>query len=413
MPWLPSFLRRPGRKVRSDSIPIILELGSFDKGGLEKVVLDSALLLQARGFDVHIVTGGSVGYLGSVARDKGLSVHQLEGPNKQKPYIKLLREIAPALAISHFSDVGYPLFKSRGIPNVTFIHNVYAFLSPDEIARFRSNDSYVNRYISVSRNATRYAVEKLGIDANKIATIPNGLIISEHEAREAQPPELTRESFGLKPDDFVFANVASYNLHKGHYLMAAAMTKILERRADIKVLCIGNVVFPPHIEELRAYLADKGLDKHILMPGYYPRIQDVFRLSDAFLLASFIEGWSIAMNEAMFYGKPMILTDTGAAAEVIENEDIGILVPNAYGAPTALDSQLLDDLAYRPQTYATADTLAAAMIRMAEEREMWRQKGLDGRRKIYERFDFSDVVFQHEKVMRETIEKTSQSARKS
>lgn len=113
------------------------------------------------------------------------------------------------------------------------------------------------------------------------------------------------------------------------------------------------------------------------------------------------------MNEAMFYRKPMILTDTGASAEVIEGNDIGILVPNEYGDTPNLNSKLLDELAYAPRSYKIAPMLADAMNQMASNREQWRKKAEAGRQKIYERFDFSDIVKRYEEIIENVVRQKS------
>ena len=165
------------------------------------------------------------------------------------------------IALSHFSRFGYALFQELGIRNITYIHNVYAFLSGDVLNNFIKDDIHVDRYISVSPNATRYAVSKFGISADKIETIPNGLCIDEHINRLGSVPQLRREQFRLKDDDYVFLNVASYNLHKGHYLMADAMRILLRKRTDIKILCIGNVIHQSHIDEFQSYLKAEGFNR--------------------------------------------------------------------------------------------------------------------------------------------------------
>jgi glycosyltransferase involved in cell wall biosynthesis len=401
-------LFRPSRRRRTDGkLGVLIELASFDKGGLEKVVLDSAIAFDRNRFDVTIITPGKVGHLGTVARNAGLRVIGLPAEDLHGAYERVLTELSIDVAMSHFSDVGYVLFARHKIPNITFIHNVYAFFSPEQGETFARNNQYVDCYVSVSKNATRFAVENLGVSANKVKTVPNGLIISEHEARDKKPAKLTRAELGLADTDYVFANIASYNLHKGHYVMADAMRHLLQQRRDVKILCVGNVIYPPHVQALRQYLTEHNLDQHILMPGYFPDVEDVHRVTDAFLLPSFIEGWSIAMNEAMFYQKPMILTDTGASAEVIENNDIGILVPNEYGDTPNLNSRLLDELAYAPRSYKIAPVLADAMNQMASHREEWRERGLTGRRKIYERFDFSNIVKRYEEIIENVVEQKS------
>jgi glycosyltransferase involved in cell wall biosynthesis len=241
-------------------------------------------------------------------------------------------------------------------------------------------------------------VGRLGINAEKIVTVPNGLIMAEHEARKAFAVPAMRSEYGIKDSDYLFLNVASYNLHKGHYLMVDAMRKILKVRNDIKILCIGNVINPAHVKELKRYLNNEGLDRHILMPGHFPNIESFYQISDAFLLPSFVEGWSIAMNEAMFYEKPMILTDTGAAAEVIENNDIGILLDNEYGDILDLNHNKLDDVAYRRREFRTSSILADAMMQFANNREYWQAAGRKGKEKLMRHYDFANTVDTYEKI---------------
>lgn len=378
-----------------NKIKIAIEIDTFDKGGLQKVVLDSALQLNPEKYYVIIICVNGGGYWFNVARQKGVKVYTLDAVRKTKQYQNILIENQIDIACSHFSRVGYPVFKSLGIMNITFIHNVYAFMPPNIIQNFQADDQLVNLYISVSNNATRYAVNCLGIKPEKIITIANGLIIKDYEKNT---PIVDRQQFGLKQDDYVFLNVASYNLHKGHYLMAEAIKKIKKIRKDIKLICIGNEIYPPHVKEFRKYLIENELEDCMLMPGYFTNVESFYKMSDAFLLPSYIEGWSIAMNEAMFYKKPMILTDTGGAAEVIENNDIGMLIPNEYGDVTNLDSKLLDNLAYEKREFKITQDLVTAMIEFADHRDYWLNAGKKGHDKIRANYDFSKVISQYESI---------------
>ncbi|MCG6205037.1 glycosyltransferase [Rhodopseudomonas sp. HC1] len=386
-------------------INALIEVSSFDKGGLEKVVLDSAILLKELGVKPLIVSCRAAGHLAEVAKAAEVEVVSLPETNTLEAYRSLVAGRRIDISMSHFSRLGYPIFRERGIPNVTFIHNVYAMLDVAGVAAFKADDAYVDRYISVSRKATEYAVGPLGIKPAKIETIPNGLIIEEHLRREAQAVPVQRERFGLSDDDYVFLNVASYNLHKGHYLMADAMNLILNLRSDVKILCIGNVIYPPHIEQLTRFLDDAGLSRHIIMPGYFEDVTPLLQMADAFLLPSFLEGWSIAMNEAMFHGKPMILSDTGGSRDVIEENDIGLIVANEYGEVTNLNSPRLNELAYSRRKYETAPKLARAMLEFADNREHWAEAGRRGRAKIFEKYRFEKIVGQYVDVLKGVIKR--------
>jgi len=390
-------------------INLLIELNSFDKGGLEKVVLDSALRFNKEEFNVVIVAIKKIGLLSEIARKNGIRVYTLERFEssilKYLYFIYIILKNKIDISCSHFSHAGYLFYWILRIPNITFIHNVYAFLSDDMMGKLRTYDKFITTYVSVSKKATEYAVNKIGLSKNKIITVPNGLIIEEHEERLNKINKINRSDFGLSENDYVFLNVASYNLHKGHYLMADAMMKILKERSDIKILCIGNVIVEDHINKFKNYLKENGLEKNILMPGHYTNIESFYDISDAFLLPSFIEGWSIAMNEAMFYEKPMILSNTGGASEVIENSDIGILIESEYGDISNLDCKILDYNAYEKRTFETSQLLADAMINFANKKEYWKEAGKNGREKIVNLYNFDKVVLKYEDIIIDILKK--------
>ena len=372
-------------------LTIAVELSSFDKGGLEKVVLDSAIDFRRCGVEPIIISCGPVGHLGEIAQKKGIEVVSIPGGDPHSFYESVLRSRKVDISMSHFSYTGYKTFKKLGIPNITFIHNIYAMLRNEALSDFIQSDAHVDRYISVSNLATDYVVGKYGISREKITTIPNGLNIREHQDRkDGTKSDLTK--FGIKEGDYVFLNVASYNLHKSHYLMADAMRLILQKRRDIKIICVGNVVYQPHFRQLKADIDNWGLQENILFPGYFDDVAPLHLAADAFLLPSLIEGWSIAMNEAMFYGKPLILTETGGAPQVISNSDIGLLIPNEYGEILNLDSHLLDQIAYDQRRFKTAPYLANAMTTFADNRETWKKKGLRGYQKVLDNYNFWKVT---------------------
>ena len=383
---------------------LLIELENFDKGGLQKVVYDSAVLFHKHGIQTTILSIGKVGLLAEEAQKEGIEVIGLKKTAKLDDLQNILKTHRVNISCSHFSYFGYPLYYRLGIPNVTFIHNVYAFLCGEVLQRFKDSDRYVDQYIAVSKNAARYALEKLGVGRNKTSIIGNGISVEEHLKKMETLPAVDRESLGLKDEDYVFLNVASYNLHKGHYIMANAMEKLLALREDIKIICIGNVIYPPHVDTFKSYLRRKKIDKHILMPGFFENTTGFYKMADAFIMPSLIEGWSIAMTEAMYYEKPMILTNTGAAAEVIEDNDIGIIVENEYGDIVNLDAQLLDSIAYEKRQFKTAQFIGHAMANFADNRSYWYDAGKKGKEKVLSKHRLDQVVAQYEKIFLEVAQ---------
>src|SRR5690606_11444323 len=115
----------------------------------------------------------------------------------------------------------------------------------------------------------------------------------------------TRKDFGLTDSDYVFLNLASVDGRKGQNSIVSAMRAVVRRHPEVKVLIAGNVLDRGYYEELRKRIARWNLDNHILFTGFIAETEDLFRLSDAFLLPSIVEGWSIAKTEAMYFGLPL------------------------------------------------------------------------------------------------------------
>lgn len=391
--------------LKGSKINLLIELDTFDKGGLQKVVLDSAVRFNKELFEITIVSVNGGGYLAEVAREQNITVYELSGILKEQTYRKIILDRNINLSNSHFSNFGYKILKELNIPNITFIHNVYAFLRDKALHNFLVNDKYIDTYISVSNNCTKYAVDRLKLDESKIITIPNGLILEEHEERQKNANIMKRTDLGLLEDDYVFLNPASYNLHKGHYVMIDAMKKIIKTRTDIKILCIGNIIYKPHYDNLVKDLEVAGLTDYIILPGYVSGIENIYPIVDAFLMPSFIEGWSIAMNEAMFYKKPLLMTDTGGACDVIQNNDIGILINNEYGDTKNLYSEYLDDMAYNQKEFKISEKLANSMIEFADNKDYWKIAGEKGYKKILDLYNFDDVVKQYEKIFIDLVSK--------
>jgi len=55
------------------------------------------------------------------------------------------------------------------------------------------------------------------------------------------------------------------------------------------------------------------------------------------LLPSLWEGWSLALGKALYFGLPVVATDVGAARKLIDETELGILVPPPFADITEVD----------------------------------------------------------------------------
>ena len=84
----------------------------------------------------------------------------------------------------------------------------------------------------------------------------------------------------------------------------------------------------------------------------------------------------------MSLGLPLILSDVGSARAVIEDSDIGLIVPNPFEDVRLLRTpKLLEDFT-RDAKLPTLEALASAMYTIGSDRAGWRQRAQAGREKI-------------------------------
>lgn len=361
---------------------VLIETRTLDRGGLERVVAGMALELRARGFRVAIAVTERDGRIGAECRAAGLTVYA-PVPDAAA-FAQCLGIEQPDLVISHYSGIGAPAASRRGIPVVDVLHNAYIWAAPAEHEAIRKNAAYVSKYVAVSEFVRRYAMAKYGIAESRIVAAPNGIDADSLMEAAGRPPRVTRASLGIDSQAYVFVQVGSFYGTKAQAHSVSAMARIARQFPHARLVLVGSQDDRAYTDFVQQHIRRLGVEDRVLVRGETDSIADYYRLADAFLLSSLTEGWSLAMNEAMLFGLPMILTAVGGAAEVIEDEDIGLLVPAAYRDPREIGAADLWSLCTNPQP-PNLGALASAMGRFCAAPEEWRERGQRGKNKVLER----------------------------
>lgn len=367
---------------------IALQVESFDKGGLEEVVLTLARnLKKSRRVNVTIfVAGNVVGYLGKLAEDEGIPVVALHGS------VERLRAAVKAYHVDlvhlHYSVFGVLEYSRAGLPIVYTIHNCYVWADEAFIRQRAAAYGCVNAFIAVSDAVGRFFVSRFGISGERVMTIPNGLDLAYVEASSP----VARRDVGLSSEeDVVFINIASFNWLKFHALMVAAMERLVGKWRNAKLLFVGNTHEKACRDYVESEIARRGLGDSIRILDYVPkaRLMGLMAMSDCFILPSIVEGASIAVLEAMYAGLPLVLSDVGAARTMIEQGDIGLIVQNPYHAIEDLTWPLIVERYTRDPQMPNLEHLVAAMAQICADKGVWRERGRKGRAKVERLFNSS------------------------
>jgi len=377
---------------------IALAINSLDKGGLEEVVYTLAAQFDKRSFRPMVACAQKGGFLTKEALKRGLDVKAFEGDTKA--YESFLKQEDICLVNSHYTEFGTELTKKLGIPHISTIHNAYVWFDKAQRKHFMEQDRNVDHYIAVSSSVKKYLTDVLNISPERVTVIPNGVDTVLLNLLSQVPPRVTREGLGLEEDDFVFLNPASLDGRKNHHAIISAVARLRDKFPNLKVLCPGNVMDENYFQGVQARVQELGLESQILFPGFIKEKADLYRLANAFLLPSIVEGWSIAMTEALYFGLPLVLTDVGGARDVITEDWIGILVSNSFGEITNLTGENLGKFTVDPNP-SNLDELVAAMEDMITRRDFWEEHREDRRKLALEKYNIETMV----KRTQETFEK--------
>jgi glycosyltransferase involved in cell wall biosynthesis len=170
--------------------------------------------------------------------------------------------------------------------------------------------------------ALKNAMVALGISAEKIAVIPNGVDSERfHPIDRAE----ARKELGLLESGRVIVSVGALLRVKGHSLLIDAFAKLAPRHSDLRLYIVGE---GKSREELENQVRALGLADRISLVGIKPNEQLAawYSAADVMCLASSREGMPNVVLESLACGTPVVATRVGGTPEVLVSDDLGILV---------------------------------------------------------------------------------------
>ncbi len=362
---LPQVYQPAERRLR-----VLFQVQNFMQGGLEHVVLDIIAVLDPARFDVSLLVLGEEGPAAEKARERGLAVLRLDDKDREGAYRRLLQEKRIDVVNAHYSLFGAAIAHELGIPFLQTVHNSYVWLSEEEAGQHRQADRYTTGYICVSNAVASYADIRLGLPVEKMVVVPNGVDTRALDAaRETLDRDAERRALGYDQDDFVFLCTASITEVKAQRYLVQAAAEALLRNPLIRIALLGRpqdaVYAEIYAKDVRDEIERLGIGHAVQFLGYHPNPQKFYHLADAFVLPSFVEGWSLALAEALYAGLPVIASDVGSARELLARTG-GRLLPLPFGSLLDIDvDQFYQVLRERHPDFVSA--IAEALVAVAAD----------------------------------------------
>ena len=164
----------------------------------------------------------------------------------------------------------------------------------------------------------------------------------------------------------VVISTRSFEPIHGTFVFLDAMRHVLERRSDVRVILLGDGSLRPQVE---TFVKEYGLSSRILLPGQVPHelMPHYFNEADLYASATYSDGTSISLLEAMACGLPVIVTSEYGNREWVTPQVNGWLYP--AGDAEGLAGAVLEALDSETGRHA----MGKANLAIARERGDWEQ----------------------------------------
>ena len=179
---------------------------------------------------------------------------------------------------------------------------------------------------------------EVGIPLQRLTQIYNGVDLLRFRPASGARPSIPGCPF-VDPELWLVGTVGRMQRVKNQVTFARAFVELCTRapamRNLARLVLVGD---GPLRSEVESVLMNAGLQKHVWLAGERRDVPEILRGLDCFVLPSLAEGISNTILEAMASGLPVVATNVGGNAELVESGHTGELVP--AGDASALAGQM-------------------------------------------------------------------------
>ncbi|MBQ9273459.1 MAG: glycosyltransferase [Succinivibrio sp.] len=215
-------------------------------------------------------------------------------------------------------------------PNVRVIgvsHNCHT-VDPLDVMHSQPGDNYrflfdrnqrVDRVICLTKKQKADVEERWGAQAHPIDVIPHHFVPLPVPADSA-----ARTTGALPPHSLIM--IGRFAPAKDHAAALEVFSKVKTQVPDASLHFFGSGGL---MQEIKQKALDLGLEQSVIFHGFLPDLNPVYATASALMMTSRHEGFSLALQEALYAGLPVVSFDCryGPAA-LIEDGVNGYLVEN-------------------------------------------------------------------------------------
>lgn len=305
-------------------------------GGAEKITIDLANLMYSKGNNVAIIyLYGSNEYPSLI--HKSILLYGLSMLKTPKSFYHSLMTAKKIIKKFHPDVVHAQMFHANIFARILRLFCNIPYLictehSKNIEGKFRMKLYSVTDFLSdintnVSIEATEYFISQRAFKRSKSFPMYNGIDLIKFK-RSLEKRYEVRSKLELTEKDFIFLNVGRLVPAKNQaMLLEAFATLVQEFNVEAKLIIVGD---GPLASELHSIIDKLCIRDQIFFVGFQSNVYDYYSAADCFVLSSAWEGFGIVLAEAMGSGLPVVTTDAGGCAEVIDEPYFTISLNDSF-----------------------------------------------------------------------------------
>lgn len=267
--------------------------------------------LQEGALNLHPVHGGRIWFLlvGALRARSLIRRHEVEIVSAQDPF--------------EHGFVAYRACKgTRAILHVQihtdFLSRWFSRESLMNFIRVRVADFVLPRAAAI-RTVSRRVADSVVLRYGNRAPEPSVLPIAV-ELRDEPPAALPVHEFS-----FVFVTASRLTKEKRIEDIVRALHMLERNQAGLMIVGEGS-----ERARLVRLVRQLGLSRRVVFTGWREDLTGLLRSADAYVQASSYEGYGRSLIEAAWVGMPIVATDTGIVADVLNDKESALVVPPAH-----------------------------------------------------------------------------------
>lgn len=315
---------------------ILFFIPTLGGGGAEKVLINLVNNLSKEKYDITVQTLFDIGinkrflsndikYISVFKKRVRGNIHFLKLFNREFLFKKMIKDQYDII-ISYLEGPTTRIVSGCTNPNTKLINWVHTEMRnlKEFKSSYRSEKEMKKTYekydmtIFVAESTRENFMKFTGFKLKQEKVIRNiidikDIIIRANETNEEEKRRLT------------LVTLARLTQSKGYDRLLRIHKRLLDEGIEQDLWILGEGEERKKIEE---FVKENSLYESVKLYGYKENPYKYLKQADIYVCASYIEGYSTAVTEAIIIGKPVVTTNCSGMHELLENGKYGLIVEN-------------------------------------------------------------------------------------